>query len=468
MRGHPSSQAPHFRGRMPGPSHPYTPNVGAFAAQAAAAALSYPYTQFQPTQAPHYAQAYAQFRQPGIPGTTADGYTLSSTYVPGSYNAYAYASTSAHPPAPQKPSYRGQVQPHWYQPGDCDCTQTGCRFKGSKKAVEVHMMDRHLIYPPGWDKRKKRDDWDADPSLKGKPVPIQGTTVKLDTPEAIEAWVAERKKRFPTALRVQEKEQKMEEAIARGQLRPQDYRFPNKRRKLEDGAQGGQYQQQSRGRGGGRGRGRGRGGGHGQGNPATREPYVPHALPPKPVSSDATTNSAVPARTAVSLPVAYDSESSESESQSDGAPEMTSSKAVPKALEVQDEPPLDVPTEDVEMDGPRVTAKQHPKQPLRPPRKPHARQPRRPLNNPFAARPSLLKNLLTPEIRMTVSNLSQAIRFLVDNDFLENVELRPGQATEKMIEVIGSSGAEKHNEQAVIATPSGSAPIDTDVVSSSS
>lgn len=40
---------------------------------------------------------------------------------------------------------------------------------------------------------------------------------------------------------------------------------------------------------------------------------------------------------------------------------------------------------------------------------------------------------------MTVSNLSQAIRFLVDNDFLENVELRPGQADEKMIEVVGES-----------------------------
>ena len=38
---------------------------------------------------------------------------------------------------------------------------------------------------------------------------------------------------------------------------------------------------------------------------------------------------------------------------------------------------------------------------------------------------------------MTVSNLSQAIRFLVDNDFLDNVELRPGQANERMIEVIG-------------------------------
>lgn len=49
--------------------------------------------------------------------------------------------------------------------------------------------------------------------------------------------------------------------------------------------------------------------------------------------------------------------------------------------------------------------------------------------------------LLTPEIRMTVSNLSQAIRFLVDNDFLENVELRPGQASEKMIEVISSTPA---------------------------
>jgi hypothetical protein len=38
---------------------------------------------------------------------------------------------------------------------------------------------------------------------------------------------------------------------------------------------------------------------------------------------------------------------------------------------------------------------------------------------------------------MTVSNLSQAIRFLVDNDFLENVELKAGEANEKRIEVVG-------------------------------
>lgn len=38
--------------------------------------------------------------------------------------------------------------------------------------------------------------------------------------------------------------------------------------------------------------------------------------------------------------------------------------------------------------------------------------------------------LLLPEIRMTVSNLSQAIRFIVDNDFLHDVELKPGQAAD--------------------------------------
>ena len=37
---------------------------------------------------------------------------------------------------------------------------------------------------------------------------------------------------------------------------------------------------------------------------------------------------------------------------------------------------------------------------------------------------------------MTVSNLSQAIHFLVQNDFLENVELNPGDADEKLIEVL--------------------------------
>ena len=55
----------------------------------------------------------------------------------------------------------------WYQHGNHRCTYGGCTFFGSAKSVETHMMDRHLIYPPGWDQRKKRSEWDADPSLKG-------------------------------------------------------------------------------------------------------------------------------------------------------------------------------------------------------------------------------------------------------------------------------------------------------------
>ena len=55
----------------------------------------------------------------------------------------------------------------WYQPGNNRCNQPGCTFFGSHKSVETHMMDRHLIYPPGWEKKKKKADWDADPSLKG-------------------------------------------------------------------------------------------------------------------------------------------------------------------------------------------------------------------------------------------------------------------------------------------------------------
>lgn len=41
---------------------------------------------------------------------------------------------------------------------------------------------------------------------------------------------------------------------------------------------------------------------------------------------------------------------------------------------------------------------------------------------------------------MTVSNLSQAIRFLVDNDFLDGVEMKPGEADQQAkIEVLESS-----------------------------
>jgi hypothetical protein len=51
---------------------------------------------------------------------------------------------------------------------------------------------------------------------------------------------------------------------------------------------------------------------------------------------------------------------------------------------------------------------------------------------------------------MTVSNFSQAIHFLVENDFLENVELKPGQATEKRIEVVGEQPAQPEAETSTL------------------
>lgn len=41
-----------------------------------------------------------------------------------------------------------------------------------------------------------------------------------------------------------------------------------------------------------------------------------------------------------------------------------------------------------------------------------------------------------PEIRSTVSNLSQAIRFVVQNDFFDGVEIKPGDADRRLVEVI--------------------------------
>lgn len=44
----------------------------------------------------------------------------------------------------------------------------------------------------------------------------------LNTPEAVDAWIAERKRRFPTDTRTQDKKRKLEEAAARGQLTLED------------------------------------------------------------------------------------------------------------------------------------------------------------------------------------------------------------------------------------------------------
>ena len=74
---------------------------------------------------------------------------------------------------------------------------------------------------------------------------IQGTNVALDTPEEIERWLAERRRRWPTDARVAEKKQKLDDAIARGQMHPDDPALrAHKRRRLDGGADRQQQQHQ--------------------------------------------------------------------------------------------------------------------------------------------------------------------------------------------------------------------------------
>ena len=156
-------------------SHQQQPiNVGAMAARALAYSLANPYGQTSSYHSYTNANYYSYFTQVPRPMTTAQGYTLSSTYVP----------SAAEPPFPiqsrsRPPAQRGRnPQPHsenrtsrpftqslFSAPGDNRCTYDGCSFTGSRQTVEIHMMDRHLIFPPGW--KKQGRGWDADPSLKG-------------------------------------------------------------------------------------------------------------------------------------------------------------------------------------------------------------------------------------------------------------------------------------------------------------
>lgn len=138
---------------------------GLLAAQAVRNALANPYSQQQPgltqvTVASHYAQAYQQHAQAHVNymrHSTSTGIEWAQPF-----NQGQTAGPSSHNP-------RRPFQNHgpWYEPGSHSCTHEGCRFTGSKKSVEIHMMDRHLVYPPGWEKRKRKSDWDADPSLIG-------------------------------------------------------------------------------------------------------------------------------------------------------------------------------------------------------------------------------------------------------------------------------------------------------------
>lgn len=149
-------------------AYAYASSQAAMAGNAITAALANPYAQHG--MSPHYYQAYMQAMQPPM---NAQGYTISSTYMlqhttggsaPRNVSREASNNVPARTNDRRPDSTSGQAYASWYQHGNCRCTRQGCVFTGSKKSVEIHMMDRHFIFPPGW---QKKDEWDTDPSLKG-------------------------------------------------------------------------------------------------------------------------------------------------------------------------------------------------------------------------------------------------------------------------------------------------------------
>lgn len=96
----------------------------------------------------HYAQAYLQNSLPGFQRQTPASQPASNPFG-----------------SQQRPRPKGAHR----------CTYDQCTFSGSQKAVEVHMMDRHLIYPPTCSNEQR--NWDADPSLKGHVLPVSHATL---------------------------------------------------------------------------------------------------------------------------------------------------------------------------------------------------------------------------------------------------------------------------------------------------
>ncbi|KAL8279144.1 hypothetical protein RQP46_008400 [Phenoliferia psychrophenolica] len=143
--------------------------------------FGHPQQQFQ--EQPYYQQpppppfAHPLPHPATAPRTTAEGYTISSAYV-------------APPPEPPSNNQRGP---------------------GQRKAVREHEEDRHLIYAPGKEPKAWVGSYKAPDGVR-----IEGTSISLDSPEAIAKWIEERKKKWPSAKVVEVKELQRSERIAAG------------------------------------------------------------------------------------------------------------------------------------------------------------------------------------------------------------------------------------------------------------
>lgn len=421
-------------------------------------ALTNPYSTSVPY--PHHSPAHHVNPQGYAYSSTYNPLAYSPSHPPTSYSSLGHPFSNASSASASRNSHpRGTPQTHWYTPGNSKCTHSGCTFTGSANSVQIHMMDRHLIYPPRWQARKRQSDWDADPSLKGyvvvhtqsikngslaklcssrahrKPVPILGTNVRLDTPEEIAAWVAERKRRWPTTARVAEKKRKLEEATANGELLPEHLLLTGNKRFRPHPSSDVGLTRTRQGRGGaffggsgGRGRGRGAGaGGRNRGHGTnwfrggittsaqSRSQSQSQTQPsPLPMAKDTDPRSSAQQRASSIVEVSHlGSSDVDSDSGSDDeAPEVLSAKRPPgidayaSSSDAELEPPQAVSTHSqpepanppssgdsglTTTAGPQSTPAKA--ESINHPRKAPPPQPKRPPRNPFAPRSSLLRNV---------------------------------------------------------------------------
>lgn len=325
----------------------------------------------------------------------------------------ARATTQARPtPLPRPPSARanmgtkrGAAPPRspsatYYCGVDTsvDSLPSRCAFTASSDLeLMLHRADRHLIYPPGGlDELRRRDPMRVAEERErlarqrkgvaraadGPPdSTILGLNIKLDTPELIEEWIRQRRKRFPTSAVIQEKAAKQREREQKRLARQQ----------------------------------------------TTLTPVVPLGVSKDTASSDSESEpdtQPILSQEDQHDPTSSSSSSSSSPSESSSDSDMDEER---DAISSKIEPPLRPEDLSCEQDSAQPS-EPHRKRPSTTEDKSVRRVvPRRAPPNPFEA-PDLLRQLLEREILQHVDALAQFLQFLLDNDMLMHVERNVGDA----------------------------------------
>lgn len=284
---------------------------------------------------------------------------------------------------------------------------TPCPFRTySSLELTLHQADRHLIYPPGGkealdridpllveerkemerrarqnQRRKQQQQEDDEEDVESNIMDtIPGLNISLSTPELVQQWIQERKKRWPSDKVVEKKRQEGW----------QDEPRNNRRRPAASQENANQTELGKR----------------------TRMERPPMKLATN--ASDETSSS--------------DSDSDDDDSASDAPSEEPATRP---ELEDDDGPSG---SKRPYLDDPATAAapssrplKATPASHVPPHRRP---RPRNPPRNPFEQR-NLLHSLLKDEINQHVYAVAQVVRFLVRNDFLRDVEMQPGMAEEQ-------------------------------------